>query len=74
MFDQAVQASKVMQLAAQGGNRVLIPALAGCTHCQTTKMIAAPEVGWCQGCGTMLRVLSSTELHRDRVIGSHAPA
>ena len=63
MFEQAVQASEAMQLAAQEGHRVLIPAFAGCSDCRTTQMITAPMLGVCQDCGTLLRVLSSTELH-----------
>jgi hypothetical protein len=64
MFEQAVQTSDAMRQAAQQRKGVLIPALSGCPACQTTHMIAAPVLGFCEDCGTELTVLSSPETQR----------
>jgi hypothetical protein len=61
MFEQAVQASQAMQLTAQQGQGMLIPALSSCRACQTAQMIAAPVLGRCKHCGGELTVLSSAE-------------
>jgi hypothetical protein len=58
MFEQGVQTSEAMQRVAHGP-RMLIPALVGCRHCQTARMIAAPVLGFCDDCGAELSVLSS---------------
>ena len=40
----------------------LVPALMGCPHCRTVRMIAAPELGLCADCGAEMKVLSPDEI------------
>jgi len=60
MFEQAVQASEALRQAAQDQG-TLIPAVAGCRTCGTARMIAAPALGSCEGCGAGLTVLGGAE-------------
>jgi hypothetical protein len=59
MFEQAVQASQAMQLTAQQGQGMLIPALSSCRACRAVQMIAAPVLGRCKHCASELTVLNS---------------
>jgi hypothetical protein len=55
MFDELVQVSTAMQESA--GATGLFPALCGCVHCGTRRMIAAPVLGLCETCGSDMQLL-----------------
>jgi uncharacterized protein (DUF983 family) len=57
MFDQAVQFSEAFRQGEGQMQGLLIPALKGCPHCGTTRMISAPVLGMCDDCGDELKVL-----------------
>jgi hypothetical protein len=50
--------------ALQAGQPVLVPAFAGCPACETMRMISAPALGNCAGCGAVLAVLGQDEVMR----------
>ena len=60
MFEQAIRASEAMKAHEQV--RRLFPAVAGCSACQTVRMIASPMPAPCADCGAEPDVLRSTEL------------
>ena len=60
MFEQAVSTSEALREAAGQGRRPLIPALSGCPDCGRARLIAAPVLGVCEGCGAELQVLGRT--------------
>jgi len=62
MFDQAVQFSEAFRQGAGQMQGLLIPALKGCPHCRTVRMISTPALGTCTDCGTELRVLKPTDI------------
>ena len=61
MLDQVVWASEALLEAAQHGRVVLIPALSGCTACNTVRVIAAPMLRTCEDCEAELAVLSTEQ-------------
>jgi hypothetical protein len=56
------QSSPVFPLGPSVLGGELIPALMGCPHCRTARMIAAPELGLCADCGAQMKVLSADEI------------
>jgi len=59
MFEQAVQVSEAHRQGASQMQGSLRMAMKGCPHCRTMEMIASPELGTCEDCGSGLEVLQS---------------
>ena len=57
MFEQAVQVSEAFRQSAPQMRGSLHMALKGCPECRTTQMIASPDLGICEECGSELVVL-----------------
>jgi rRNA maturation endonuclease Nob1 len=58
MFDQAVQVSEAFRQSASQMQGSLRMAMKGCPECGTSHMIASPELGICEDCGSSLKVLA----------------
>jgi|SwirhirootsSR3_FD_contig_31_2694194_length_449_multi_2_in_0_out_0_2 hypothetical protein len=61
MFGILVEASEATRLSMGTSSASIVPALSGCVQCGTRRMIAAPVLGTCEGCGSSLQVLIATE-------------
>ena len=61
MLHQVVRASEAFLEATQHSRVVLVPALSGCTTCNTVRVIAAPHASQLRGLWAELVVLSSEE-------------
>ncbi len=57
MFENVVQASEAYRTSTHHMQGSLRMALKGCPECRTTQMIASPELGICEDCGSSLVVL-----------------
>jgi hypothetical protein len=57
MFDQAVKVSEAFRESASRMQGSLRMAMKGCPECGTSHMIASPDLGFCEDCGSNLKVL-----------------
>jgi hypothetical protein len=60
MFEMLVPFSDALRSSPP----MLVPAFAGCPDCATMRMISAPALGNCAGCGAGLVVLGEDEVMR----------
>ncbi len=58
----AEQSGPVFPLGPSVLAGTLVPALMGCPHCGTIRMIAAPDFGRCADCGAEMKVLRADEI------------
>ncbi|WP_262028882.1 hypothetical protein [Microvirga sp. Mcv34] len=57
MFEQVVEVSEAFRQSAQQMQGSLHMALKGCPQCGTKQVIASPDLGLCEECGSELAVL-----------------